>query len=183
VKTGCCIARSSRINTHPQIDVFVIILRPITQEEIPAARQIILKVAYDIYRWDKPFEDMVRHFETNGEFSDMDNVEAHYFQNDGIFLVILDEGTIIGSGAIRKLNKEIAELKRMWLLDNYHGKGIGYKLITQLFDFSRSKNYEKVYLQTGPEQTRAINFYKKIGFMEISPYNEKTNEISMSLDL
>ena len=126
---------------------------------------------------------MVHHFETNGEFSDMDQVESHYFNNEGIFLVILDNETIIGSGAIRKIDKETAELKRMWLLEKYHGQGIGYRTITHLFDFARFKKYKTIYLQTGPEQNRALDFYKRLGFKEIPAYNEKSGEISMSLDL
>lgn len=161
----------------------MIVIRPINVEEIPIARRVILNIAYNIYGWDKPLEEMVHHFETNGEFSDMDQVESQYFKNHGNFLVILDDETIIGSGAIRKIDDETAELKRMWLLEKYHGQGIGYRTIIQLFDFARSKGYKTIYLQTSPEQTRALDFYKRLGFKEIPAYNEKTGEISMSLNL
>ena len=161
----------------------MITIRPITPEEIPAARRVILTVAYNIYGWDGGLEDSIRHFESTNEFDDMAHVTEHYFQNDGLFLVVLDDDKVIGSGAIRKFDPTTAELKRMWLLETYHGKGIGYQVISQLFDFARSKHYQRIILQTSPEQTRAIAFYKKLGFDEIPCYNEKPEEISMELML
>ena len=113
----------------------------------------------------------------------MDDVEAHYFQNDGLFLAAFDAETLIGSGAVRKLDPRTAELKRMWMLISYHGQGIGYQMITQLFEFARAKQYQQVLLQTSPEQTRALNFYRRLGFREVDCYNGKTREISMGIVL
>ena len=161
----------------------MITIRPITPEEIPTAKRVILTVAYNIYGWDGGLEDSIRHFESTNEFDDMAHVIEHYFQNDGLFLVVLDDEKVIGSGAIRKFDPTTAELKRMWLLETYHGKGIGYQVISQLFGFARSKHYQRIILQTSPEQTRAIAFYKKLGFDEIPCYNEKPEEISMELML
>ena len=161
----------------------MITIRPIRVEEIPDAKHIILSVAYIIYGWGGSLEDSIRHFESTGEFTDMDQVETHYFQNDGLFLAVLDDDTLVGSGAIRKLDSETAELKRMWLLESHHGKGIGYQVIKKLFEFARIKGYSRVRLQTGSEQTRAFAFYKKLGFYEIPSYNGKNGEFSMEINL
>jgi len=159
-------------------------IRPILAEEIRAAKHVILKVAHGIFGWDGgALEDSIRYFEASDEFEDMDNFQAVYFDRDGLFLVILDSDTVIGSGAIRKIDMEIAELKRMWLLKDYHGQGIGYRVVQQLFDFARAKGYKRVYLQTSPEQRRAIHFYQKVGFQEIPSYNDDEGEISMAIDL
>jgi putative acetyltransferase len=161
----------------------MLIIRPIHPDEIPAARHVILSVAYNIYGWERGLEEMTRHFESTGEFEDMAHVEEHYFQNDGLFLVVLDDDKVIGSGAVRKFDEETAELKRLWLLETHHGKGIGYRVINQLFEFARSKGYKRVILQTSPRQIRAIAFYQRLGFQEIESYNGKTGEISMALQL
>jgi putative acetyltransferase len=161
----------------------MITIRPILVEEIPAAKHIILSVAYVIYGWSGSLEDSIRHFESTGEFADMDQVETHYFQNDGLFLAALDDDTLIGSGALRKLDSETAELKRMWLLESHHGRGIGYQVIKQLFEFAQTKGYGKIRLQTGSEQARAFAFYKKLGFYEIPSYNDKSGEVSMEINL
>jgi putative acetyltransferase len=158
-------------------------IRPIHPHEIPQAKHIILSVAYRIYGWKGTLEDSVRHFEGTGEFRDMDEVQSHYFDNNGLFLAALDDGKLIGSGAIRKWDATTAELKRMWLLEDYHGRGIGYQLITRLFDFARTHGYHRIFLQTGSEQSRAVRFYRRLGFVEIPTYNNKPDEISMQIEL
>lgn len=161
----------------------MIVIRSIKQDDIPAVKQIILSVAYNIFGFDGTLEESIRHFEASGEFNDIDNVGSHYFENGGTFLVILNGEQVIGSGALRRLDGDTAELKRMWLLESYHGQGIGYRLITELFDFARKNNYVRIRLQTSPEQVRALFFYRKIGFYEIPCYNDDFEEISMEISL
>ena len=99
----------------------MIIIRPIIKDEIPAAKRVILTVGYGIFEWDGSLEESILHFENSDEFADMDNLQNHYFDNGDLFLSVLDDTRLIGSGAIRKLNKDTAELKRIWLMDAYHG--------------------------------------------------------------
>ncbi len=158
-------------------------IRPILPSEIPAARRIILTVAYNIFGFDGTLEDSIRHYETSGEFLDMEDVQGNYFDNGGLFLAVLDDHKLIGTGAVRKLDESVCELKRMWLLEDYHGQGIGYQVFVQLRDFARQKGYRGMRLQTSPEQTRAIAFYRRLGFYEIPSYNEEIGEISMEIKL
>ena len=161
----------------------MITIRPIHVDEIPAAKRVILTVAYNIFGFDGTLEDSICHFLATGELKDMDDLQANYFDAGGMFLVALNGRQIIGSGALRKVDEETAELKRMWLLEAYHGQGIGYRLITQLFDFARGQGYSRVRLQTSPEQVRALAFYRKVGFYEIPCYNDDFDEISMEVKL
>jgi len=179
--------KSARIRGfHPCKGVksdFMITIRPILEEEIPAVKRVILTVAYNIFGFEGTLEDSIRHFEAVGELKDVDDVQTHYFDAKGAFLVALNGEEVIGSGALQKLDKDTAELKRMWLLDAYHGQGIGYRLIMQLFDFAREQNYTRLRLQTSPEQVRALDFYRKVGFHEIPCYNGDVCEISMEIEL
>jgi GNAT superfamily N-acetyltransferase len=159
----------------------MIMIRPIQPDEIPAVKRIICSVAYNIFGFDGSLEDSIRHYEASGEFKDMDDVQTHYFGAEGTFLVALDDKQVIGSGAVRKLDEGTAELKRMWLLETYHGQGIGYRLLTQLIDLAHKKGYASLRLQTSPEQIRALEFYRKVGFYEIPCYNEDVSEISMEM--
>lgn len=161
----------------------MIFIRPIKPVEIPAAKRVILSVAFNIFGFDGTLEESIRHFEALGEFNDMDNVQSHYFENGGTFLVVLYGEQVIGSGALRRLDAETSELKRMWLLEAYHGQGIGYQLITRLIDFARANGYARIRLKTSLEQSRALDFYRKIGFQEIPCYNEDISEISMEMKI
>ena len=158
---------------------FMITIRPIRKEEIPNVKNIIHKVAYNIFGFDGTLEDSIRYYTDLDIFNDMDNFQAHYFDNGGTFLVVHNGEQVIGSGALRKLDDETAELKRMWLLEAYHGQGIGYRLFIQLIEFARKSGYDRIRLQTSPEQVRALDFYQKIGFYEIPCYNDALGEISM----
>ena len=161
----------------------MITIRPIHLEEIPTVKYIIHSVAYNIFGFDGTLEDSIRHYEELGIHQDLEDVQAHYFDAGGTFLVVLEGEQVIGSGALRKLDDRTAELKRMWLLEKYHGQGIGHRLIMHLFKFAREKGYIRVRLQTSPEQIRALDFYRKVGFYEISCYNDDSDEISMEIQL
>ena len=161
----------------------MVTIRSARQEDIPAIKFVIYSVAYNIFGFDGTLEDSILYYEKLESFQDLANIQTHYFENGGLFLVALKSEQVIGSGALRKLDKETAELKRMWLLEAYHGQGIGYRLITQLFEFARSQGYIRIRLQTSPEQTRALNFYRKIGFFEIPCYNDASEEISLEFIL
>ena len=161
----------------------MITIRPILKKEIPAAKRVILTVGYGIFGWDGSLEDSIQYFENSNEFVDMDNLQTHYFDNSGLFLAALDDDRLIGTGAIRKISGDIAELKRIWLLDKYQGQGIGFQLATFLFNFAGDQGYQYIRLQTSPQQKRAIAFYKKIGFLEIPCYNEDKEAVSMEITL
>jgi putative acetyltransferase len=159
----------------------MILIRPIHADEVPAAKRVLLEVAHRIFGGDKTLEENIELFEP--ALSDMDEFQIEYLQQDGLFLVVLDDQTVIGSGAIRRLEAGTAEVKRMWLLEDYHGQGIGFQVFQQLLDFARSNGYKKVRLQTSPEQTKALDFYRRVGFIEIPCYNDDTSEVSMELML
>ena len=157
----------------------MITIRPAHQEDIPAIKFVIYSVAYNIFGFDGTLEDSIRYHEEIESRPDLEDIQAHYIENGGLFLVALNDEQVIGSGALRKLDEDTAELKRMWLLETYHGQGIGYRLITHLFDFAQDQGYIRIRLQTNPKQIRALNFYRKIGFYEIPCYNEDIEEVSM----
>jgi ribosomal protein S18 acetylase RimI-like enzyme len=55
----------------------------------------------------------------------------------------------------------------MWLLQTYHGQGIGYRLILELLAFARQHGYQTAYLTTSLQQQQAIAFYKRVGFRQV----------------
>lgn len=158
-------------------------IRSIQNGEITAVKQIMYSVAYNIFGFDGTLEESIQHFEELGIHQDLEDIQANYFESGGTFLVAINNEQVIGSGALRKLDDKTVELKRMWLLEEYHGQGIGYRIILELFDFVRGKGYSHVRLQTSPEQVRALEFYRKVGFYEIPCYNDDVGEISMEIGL
>jgi putative acetyltransferase len=161
----------------------MISILPIQARQVEAAKDVITSVAQRIYESGKPVEDFLDMLRHKRLLQDVDNFQQVYFEHNGIFLVILDDGQLIGTGALKQIDPETAELKRFWLLEQYHGQKIGYALVMRLFAFAREKGYQRVRLQTGQEQVRALAFYKKLGFYKIPSYNGDEDEISLELRL
>ena len=113
--------------------------------------------------------------------SDIENVETHYFRNRGIFLVVCDDERVVGTGAIHYLDNSTCELKRMWLLKDYRGQGLGMKLARSLIDFAKKVGYGKVLLDLfdKQKQLQAIAFYQKLGFRHIERYNDSPCTVFM----
>ncbi len=56
------------------------------------------------------------------------------------------------------------ELKRLYVLKEYHGKGIAQLLIDHFFNFAQEQHYEVVWLGVWEHNYRAQKFYGKYGF-------------------
>ena len=159
-------------------------IRRIQPDEGPAAKRVIYRVAHDIFHDPRSLEESIAYHESRGELKDMDDIQRNYFENGGIFLVMLDENHLIGTGAIRQLEDDICELKRLWLLSQYHGRGLGYRMIQELFSFARENGYRRIWLQTDAvQQSRALEFYRRLGFYEIPRYTDRTDDIAMEMSL
>lgn len=165
-------------NTH------MIKIRKIEPHEVSLTKTLIYRVAHRVFQDTRPLEDSIAFYESKGTLSDMDDIQQTYFESDGIFLVITDDNQIIGTGAICKIDDEICELKRLWLLFEYHGKGLGYRMIQQLLAFARDKGYQRIRLETDRDsQRRAFDLYKRLGFYEIPRYSQHQDETAMEMVL
>ena len=159
-------------------------IRHIQPDEVALAKELIYRVAHQVFNDTRPLEESIAYYESRNQLHDMDHLQQTYFHNDGIFLVITDNAQIIGTGAIRKLDAETCELKRLWLLFDYHGQGLGYRMIQELLSFAREKGYKRIRLETDRDsQSRALNLYKRLGFYEIPGYTDARDEIAMEMIL
>lgn len=159
-------------------------IRHLNPDEIEAAKRLIYRVAHQVFHDVRPLEESIAYYEARGQLHDMDDFENEYFHNDGIFLVMTDSDQIIATGAIRKIDHEICELKRLWLLFEYHGKGLGHRMMQELLSFAREKGYVRIRLETDPSaQSRAFNFYKRLGFYEIPRYSNNEDDVALELIL
>jgi putative acetyltransferase len=159
-------------------------IRPIQQHEWNEAKRIVYRVAHIVFNDPRSLEDSIAYYESRHELKDLDDIQTNYFENGGTFLAMFDEDEMICTGAIRKWNEETCELKRLWLLHAYQNQGLGYRMMTELLTIARSMGYKKMWLQTDViAQSRAVEFYKQLGFREIPRYTERTDDICMEMML
>lgn len=116
-------------------------------------------------------------------FDDMDQISIQYAEPSGIFLVLMDGDRVVGTGAVRRLDDATCELKRMWFLPEYRGKGHGTKMSELLLEFARAAGYKKMRLDTVPQLAAANKLYQRLGFKPIARYNTGPGEIFMEKEL
>ena len=158
-------------------------ITPFQSQHISEAKRVISLVAFGIFGRDRTLEQFMAMLENEQELDDLDNYQSVYMENRGLLLVALDNGKLVGTGGVRKKDDETAELKRIWLLEEYHGQQIGFRVVKQLLEFAREQGYRTVYLETTRRNKRALGFYGKLGFYEIpSPYEDE-DDVAMELKL
>jgi ribosomal protein S18 acetylase RimI-like enzyme len=80
------------------------------------------------------------------------------------------------------------EIERIYVLKEYHGKKVGQILYDKAIQIARLKNVDYVWLGVWEENPRAINFYKKNGFVEFDKHifklgDDEQTDIMMRLKL
>jgi ribosomal protein S18 acetylase RimI-like enzyme len=75
----------------------------------------------------------------------------------------------------------VAELKRVWLLEEYRGCGIGARLMNEPLAAAAARGYRRVRLEVAtPElQAAALRLYERFGFVAIERYREGPCTLSL----
>lgn len=159
-------------------------IRPIQPHEWDQAKRVVYRVAHVVFNDPRPLEESIAYHEAKHELKDMDDIQKNYFENGGTFLAMFEDDAMICTGAIRRFDGETCELKRLWLLHEYHRRGLGHRMLMELLEIARRLGYKRMWLQTDIDaQSRAVDFYKQIGFHEIPRYSDRTDDICMEIFL
>lgn len=68
------------------------------------------------------------------------------------------------------------EIERIYVLKEFHGKSLGQVLCEKAISIAKQKNADYVWLGVWEANPRAINFYKKNGFVEFDKHIFKLGE-------
>jgi GNAT superfamily N-acetyltransferase len=79
-------------------------------------------------------------------------------------LICYEDGVAVGIGAYKEYDAETAEIKRMFTLPEYRGKGIAKAILTELELWAKEEGYKLALLETGNKQKDAIGLYQKLGY-------------------
>ena len=93
-----------------------------------------------------------------------------YARPDGFLLFAESAGTVIGCVAAKKLGDRLAEAKRLYVVTEYRGRGIGRQLMEQLLRETQKIGYRAVRLDTLPQMQAARALYEALGFRRIAAY-------------
>jgi ribosomal protein S18 acetylase RimI-like enzyme len=114
------------------------------------------------------------------------SLPGKYAKPEGRLLLALVDVDLAGCIALRKLEQGICEMKRLYVRDEFQGRGIGNALIEKLIAEAGFTGYKKMRLDTyPPKMAKAVNLYGSHGFRQIEPYyhNPYGEALFMELEL
>jgi putative acetyltransferase len=127
------------------------IIRPFQLEDQPAVKALILEGLGE--RWGTI--DPVKN-------PDLENIGASYA--GGFFRVAVQEGRIIGTGALIPRAEGEAEIRRMSVACDLRRRGLGGAILQRLIEDARSSGCQRIILETTSTWEDAAAFYRKHGF-------------------
>jgi ribosomal protein S18 acetylase RimI-like enzyme len=120
-----------------------------------------------------------------GFAKELATLPGDYARPAGRLLLAFEGQQPAGCGALRRIDDDICEMKRLYVRPAFRGKGAGGELIDALIRTARKIGYQHMRLDTLPSMTRAIAIYRSLGFKAIAPYrvNPVPGAAFLELDL
>ncbi len=132
-------------------------LRIFTKNDAKKVNDLILSILTKEYPFDKnAYSD-----------SDLDRIEEAYGGSNDSFMVIEDNGEVVGTIGVKEDAKETALLRRLFVDLKHRKKGYGTELLDKAIDFCREKGYKRVYFRCTDRMSDAMKLCLKKGFREI----------------
>lgn len=88
----------------------------------------------------------------------------------GALCVAFDGSAPVGCGALRQLQPDVGEIKRLYVRPGARGARLGRRITRALLNRARRLRYDRVVLDTLPNMKAAIAIYREMGFVPIRPY-------------
>jgi len=146
-----------------------------TNEEFEIGKKLFEEYA-DELNVDLSFQNFSKELGAIGE---------QYNKPSGGLLLAFYDTLPVGCAGIRRLDDHTAELKRMYIKDEYRGLKIGVSLLQHAINLAKTLHYKKLRLDTLAGMTKAQQLYQSFGFYEIPAYrhNPLAGTIYMEKDL
>jgi len=98
-----------------------------------------------------------------------------YAPPSGRLLMAVEDGEVIGAIALRAVDAETCEAKRLYVIPAHRGGGISRLLMRRIMDEARSIGYRRMVGDTMPVMTQALAMYDRMGFRRIDGYPGSTD--------
>ncbi len=92
------------------------------------------------------------------------------------FLVARVDGRAVGCGAFVRHEAGYAELKRMFVMPEFRGFGLGRQVLEHLETLIQSHGLTVIRLETGVSQLPAVGLYQRFGYQVRGPFGDYPND-------
>jgi len=96
------------------------------------------------------------------------------------FWSLWEKNNLMGSGALKFLDKEHGEFKSIRVSDKFRNKGNGLKIINHLINEAKKLNVKRLSLETGAGDffLSARELFNKCGFKPCEPFSHYKNDVN-----
>jgi ribosomal protein S18 acetylase RimI-like enzyme len=167
-------------------------IRKVTTNDLEELQKIARLTFYETFASGNTEENMNKYLDEAFSFTKLttelsdNNAEFYFATIDNKVIGYLKLN--FGQSQTELQDNKAVEIERIYVLKEYHGKGVGQLLYDQAIKIARQKNAHYVWLGVWEKNPRAINFYKKNGFVEFDKHifklgNDEQTDIMMKLKL
>lgn len=118
-----------------------------------------------------------------GTENELNSLNKIYNHPKGAFIYILIDNKLAGGAGVRFLKKDICEMKRLFIYNEFRGQQLGLLLCNKLIETSKKLGYKRMRLDTVSKLETAIKLYQQIGFYQIEPYCENPDATAKFMEL
>lgn len=104
--------------------------------------------------------------------NELEDLAAKFTPPSGKILLAVDGDEAIGGVAYRTWPDDVCEMKRLFVVKDAAGRGVGRALCQALIDTAHKDGYKTMRLDTSRDMVEAISLYRSFGFVDRAPYIE-----------
>ncbi len=105
------------------------------------------------------------------------NLPGEYAPPEGALFIATADDAVAGCVAMRKIDADRCEMKRMFIYPEFRGRGIGRTLGEAIIEAGRHAGYRIMLLDTSIRQTEALTLYQSLGFEKIPAYYDLPEDL------
>ncbi|MBA3870613.1 MAG: GNAT family N-acetyltransferase [Chloroflexota bacterium] len=151
-----------------------------TNEQLDAVRTLIRTfVAWHRQRHNEDLALIDQYFDAKDFEAELAGLPGKYAPaKRGWLLLATYDGQAAGCVALREIDTQRCEMKRMFVYPEFQGKKVGRGLAETLIGEAKSLGYSTMLLDTSYRQVEALSLYASMGFKKIDPYYELPPELT-----
>lgn len=115
--------------------------------------------------------------------AELASLPGKYAPPQGRLILAWSSGEAAGCVALRPIDGETCEMKRLYVKPRFRAHHLGRFLAERICREARDAGYRRICLDTLPSMTSAMHLYSKLGFQPIGPYVFNPIEGAMFLGL